>query len=274
MLTKELMLRPGDADSGFVWLVGAGPGAADLITVRALNLLRRAEAVVCDELVNRELLESCPPGSERHFVGKRAGCPSATQSEINALLVALASAGKKVVRLKGGDPLIFGRAGEEMQALREAGIPFEIVPGVTAATAASAAAQLPLTHRDHSSAVVFVTGHQCAANTSALDWGALAKLRATLCFYMGGRRLPEIARNLLNHGMPAQMPLAVISEASRPTQKIITGTLAEAELLSAGLAGQPALVVIGEVVRHSSFHSALPGLQAEARQNSSAYANA
>ena len=110
-------------------------------------------------------------------------------------------AGKKVVRLKGGDPLIFGRAGEEMQALREAGVPCEIVPGVTAATAASAAAGLPLTHRDHSSAVVFVTGHQCAANTNALDWAALAQLRATLCFYMGVRRLPEIARNLLGHGL-------------------------------------------------------------------------
>jgi uroporphyrin-III C-methyltransferase len=257
------MLDAIQSNSGFVWLVGAGPGAADLITVRALKLLQCAEAVVCDELVNRELLGHCPPACEQHFVGKRAGCHSATQPEINALLVSLASAGKKVVRLKGGDPLIFGRAGEEMQALREAGIPFEIVPGVTAATAASAVARLPLTHRDHSSAVVFVTGHQCAANTSALDWGALAQLRATLCFYMGVRRLPEIAQNLLGHGMPADMPLAVISEATLPTQKIFVGTLSEAEKLSAGLAGQPALVVIGEVVRLSTFADELPHLQAQ-----------
>ncbi len=258
------MLPLNQSFPGFVWLVGAGPGAADLITVRGLHLLRHAGAVVCDELVNRELLGHCPAGCEQHFVGKRAGSHSATQSEINALLVALASAGKKVVRLKGGDPLIFGRAGEEMQALREAGIPFEIVPGVTAATAASAVAGLPLTHRDHSSAVVFVTGHQCAANTSALDWGSLARLRATLCFYMGVRRLPEIARNLLGHGMPADMPLALISEATQPAEKILIGTLGEAENLSAGLAGQPALVVIGEVVRLSTFATELPHLHAQA----------
>jgi uroporphyrin-III C-methyltransferase len=258
------MLTSNQSSAGFVWLVGAGPGAADLITVRGLNLLRHAEAVVCDELVNRELLGHCPSGCGQHFVGKRAGSHSATQSEINALLVALASAGRKVVRLKGGDPLIFGRAGEEMQALREAGIPYEVVPGVTAATAASAVAGLPLTHRDYSSAVVFVTGHQCAANTSALDWGSLARLRATLCFYMGVRRLPEIARNLLGHGMPADMPLAVISEATLPAQRILIGTLGEVEKLSAGLTGQPALVVIGEVVRLSIFAAELPQLYAQA----------
>ena len=130
--------------------------------------------------------------------------------------------------------------------------------------APGAAAHLPLTHRDHSSAVVFVTGHQCAANTSAIDWAALAKLRATLCFYMGVRRLPEITRNLLGHGMPADMPLAVISEATLPAQKILTGTLRDGEKLSAGLAGQPALVVIGEVVRLSSFAAELPQLHAQA----------
>jgi len=258
------MIKSNQSNSGFVWLVGAGPGAADLITVRGLNLLRRAEAVVCDELVNKELLDNCRPGCEYHFVGKRAGCHRASQSEINSLLVALARAGKKVVRLKGGDPLIFGRAGEEMDALREADLPFEIVPGVTAATAASAMAGLPLTHRDHSSAVIFVTGHQCAANTDALDWGALARLRATICFYMGVRRLPEIARNLLGYDMPADMPLAVISEATLPTQKILIGTLSEAEKLSAGLAGQPALVIIGEVVRLSTFARDLPQLHAQA----------
>ncbi|MEI6106355.1 MAG: uroporphyrinogen-III C-methyltransferase [Opitutae bacterium] len=256
------MIDEEQSNTGFIWLIGAGPGAADLITVRGLNRLRQAEAVVCDDLVNRDLLQHCPASAELHFVGKRAGCHSASQDQINALLVALGSAGKKVVRLKGGDPLIFGRAGEEMQALREAVIPYEIVPGVTAATAASAAAGLPLTHRDHSSAVVFVTGHQCAANTSALDWAALAKLRATLCFYMGVRRLPEIAANLTGHGMAADMPLAVISEASLPNQKIFTGTLAETDVLVAGLAGQPALIVVGQVVRLASFPSLLPELQA------------
>jgi len=248
---------------GFVWLVGAGPGAADLITLRGLRLLQKAEAVICDELVNNALLQQCPPTCEIHFVGKRAGSHRATQPEINALLVKLAGAGRKIVRLKGGDPLIFGRAGEEMQVLRDAGIPFEIVPGVTAATAAGAVAGLPLTHRDHSSAVVFVTGHQCAANTAALDWGSLARLRATLCFYMGVRRLPEIARNLLAHGMSADMPLALVSEATLPAQKIQVGTLNDADKFSTELAGQPALVVIGEVVRLSSFAAEIPQLHAQ-----------
>lgn len=249
---------------GFVWLVGAGPGAADLITVRGLKLLQGAGVVVYDELVNPEMLRYCLPDCELLPVGKRAGSHRTSQDEINALLVSLAGAGRKVVRLKGGDPMIFGRVGEEIEALRAAGLPFEIVPGVTAATASGAVAGLPLTHRDYSSAVVFVTGHQCAANTSALDWGALARLRATLCFYMGVRRLPEIAGNLLGHGMPADMPLAVISEATLPTQKILIGTLSDAEKLATGLAGQPALVVIGEVVRLSSFATELPQFHAQA----------
>lgn len=209
--------------------------------------------MVYDELANRELLKNCPTLCELHPVGKRAGQHRATQGEINTLLVTLAGAGKKVVRLKGGDPLVFGRAGEEIEALRAAGLPFEIVPGVTAATASAAVLGLPLTHRDCSSAVIFVTGHQCAANTSALDWGALAKLRATLCFYMGVRRLPEIARNLMEHGLSADLPLALISEATLPGQKIIFGRLGETEKISADKIGQPALVVIGEVVRLSDF---------------------
>ncbi len=247
---------------GFVWLVGAGPGAPDLITVRGWKLLQGAEAVVYDELANDELLKNCPADCELHAVGKRAGKHSATQDEINALLVSLAVVGKKVVRLKGGDPLVFGRAGEEIEALRAAGLPFEIVPGVTAATASAAVAGLPLTHRDFSSAVVFVTGHQCAANTSALDWGALAKLRATLCFYMGVRRLPEIAHNLLAHGMPADMPLALISEATLPTQRIVITRLGDAGQITAEQIGQRALVVIGEVVRLSGFAAGIPALHA------------
>jgi len=246
------------AKKGFVWLVGAGPGAADLITVRGLKLLQGAEAVVYDELANGDLLKHCPAGCDFHAVGKRAGKHSATQDEINTLLVGLGLAGKKVVRLKGGDPLVFGRAGEEIEALRAAGLSFEIVPGVTAATASAASLGLPLTHRDFSSAVVFVTGHQCAANTDALDWGALARLRATLCFYMGVRRLPEIAHNLLHHGMAADMPLALISEATRPAQKITLTTLGAAEKLSPDQIVQPALVVIGEVVRLSDFAARVP----------------
>ncbi len=250
---------------GFVWLIGAGPGAPDLITVRGLKALQGAAAVVYDELANADLLKEIPAGCELHSVGKRAGRHNATQDEINALLVSLARAGKKVVRLKGGDPLIFGRAGEEIEALRAAGLPFEIVPGVTAATASAAAAHLPLTHRDFSSAVVFVTGHQCAANTDALDWAALARLRATLCFYMGVRRLPEIARNLLAHGMAADLPLALISQATLPAQKIVLMTLAAAEKILPEEIAPPALVVIGEVVRLADFAARVPALHAGAR---------
>lgn len=256
-------LNPSSS-KGFIWLVGAGPGAADLITVRGLKVLQEAEAVVYDELANSDLLSNCLPNCELHSVGKRAGSHSASQGDINTLLVSLGKAGRKVVRLKGGDPMVFGRAGEEIEALREANLPFAIVPGVTAATASGAVAELPLTHRDHSSAVVFITGHQCAANTSALDWSALAKLRATLCFYMGVRRLPEIARNLLGHGMSADMPLALVSEATLPTQKVVVGTLNDAEKLAGGLVGQPALVIIGEVVRLSTFAAHLPQLHAQA----------
>lgn len=251
--------------TGFVWLIGAGPGASDLITVRALRVLQGAEAVVYDELANADLLKSAPANCELHSVGKRAGRHNATQDEINALLVSLAQAGKKVVRLKGGDPLVFGRAGEEIEALRAAGLPYEIVPGVTAATAAAAAAGLPLTHRDHSSAVVFVTGHQCAANTDAFDWHALAKLRATLCFYMGVRRLPEIARNLLAHGMPPATPLALISQATLPAQKITITRLDAAEKISPDGIVPPALVVIGDVVSLSDFATRVPALAAQGR---------
>ena len=250
---------------GFVWLVGAGPGAPDLITVRGLKALKGASAIVYDELANQDLLKEAPAGCELHSVGKRAGKHNTTQHQINALLVSLAQAGKKVVRLKGGDPLVFGRAGEEIEALRAAGLPFEIVPGVTAATASAAVAGVPLTHRDFSSAVVFVTGHQCAANTDALDWNALTKLRATLCFYMGVRRLPEIAQNLLAHGMAADMPLALISEATLPTQKIIITRLDAAAKISPDAIVQPALVVIGAVVRLSTFASGIPELHAGAR---------
>ncbi len=220
--------------------------------------------MVYDELANPELLRHCPAGCELHPVGKRAGRHNASQAEINALLVSLAQKGHRVVRLKGGDPLVFGRAGEEIESLRAAGLPFEIVPGVTAATASAAAAKLPLTHRDHSSAVVFVTGHQCAANTDALDWHALVRLRATLCFYMGVRRLPEIARNLLAHGLAPETPLALISEATLPTQRIRVMRLDAAEKIPAEEIGQPALVVIGEVVRLSDFAAQVPDLHRRA----------
>jgi uroporphyrin-III C-methyltransferase len=261
-----MMAAKNTPSTGFVWLLGAGPGASDLITVRGLRILEGAEAIVYDELANADLLKNAPAGCDLHAVGKRAGRHNATQDEINALLVSLAQAGKKVVRLKGGDPMIFGRAGEEIEALRAAGLRFEIVPGVTAATASAAAAALPLTHRDFSSAVVFVTGHQCAANTDALDWHALTKLRATLCFYMGVRRLPEIAHNLLAHGMAPATPLALISQATLPTQKITLTRLDAAEKMTPEEIAPPALVVIGEVVQLADFAAQVPALHAGVKE--------
>jgi len=251
-------------ENGSVTLVGAGPGDPELLTLRAVRALQSADVILFDDLVSRDVLDFARREARKMLVGKTGFGPSCKQDDINALMVSLAKQGKRVVRLKGGDPMVFGRVGEEIEALRAAGIPFSIVPGVTAATASGAVAELPLTHRDYSSAVIFITGHQCAANTSAFDWSALSKLKATICFYMGVRRLPEIARNLLGHGMRPDMPLALISEATLPTQQVHVGTLIDAEKLSANLAGQPALVVIGEVVRLSSFAARVPELHERA----------
>jgi len=236
---------------GRVTLVGAGPGAVDLITVRGQNALKSADIVVYDDLANSALLRSCPPGIEKIYVGKRAGRHGATQGEIGAILVREAAKNQHVVRLKGGDPLIFGRGGEEEQVLTEAGIPFEIVPGVTAAVAAGAVAGIPLTHRQHASAVVFVTGHECSGKPgdAAVDWQALARTRATLCIYMGVRRLGAIATELRVGGLRGTTPLAVIANATLPNQTVQMGDLDSAEALVASVQGQPALVIVGEVVR-------------------------
>jgi uroporphyrin-III C-methyltransferase len=239
------------AAAGRVTLVGAGPGAVDLITLRGQKALAEADVVVYDDLANVALLEFCPAGADRIYVGKRAGKHGAIQAEISAVLVSEAQRGRHVVRLKGGDPLIFGRGGEEERALAEAGIPFEIVPGVTAATAAGAMAGIPLTHRQHASAVVFVTGHECSGKPgdAVVDWRALARLRATLCIYMGVRRVGVIAAELRAGGLPGRTPVAVITNATLPSQTVSIGDLDSAETLTAALPGQPALIIVGEVVR-------------------------
>lgn len=235
---------------GFVWLVGAGPGDPGLITVRGRDLLTKAEVVIYDELANRALLGHCPSGCELLYAGKRAGHHCASQAEIQALMIRRATEGRRVVRLKGGDPAIFGRLGEEAQALMEAEVPFEIVPGVTAAIAASAMAGVPLTHRAHASAVVFVTGHECPEKGgTTIDWQALAKTGATLCLYMGVRRFSAIAQELIAAGLAADTPVAVVSNATLPDQATAFGSLAGAEQLSAQAAGRPALIIVGQVVR-------------------------
>jgi uroporphyrin-III C-methyltransferase len=237
--------------NGFVRIVGAGPGAADLITLRGRRALEQAQVVIHDELAGRELLGFCPSGCEFYFVGKRAGGHGATQLEINQLLIAHASRGLRVVRLKGGDPSLFGRLGEEIEALRAAGVSFEIVPGVTAACAAAAAAGVSLTHRANASAAIFVTGHECSSkcNADRVDWAALARPGITLCIYMGVRRLKFAADQLLAGGLPSSTPLAIISNASHPDQRIREGTLADASRLATEAEGQPSLILIGEAVR-------------------------
>ncbi len=237
--------------SGCVIFVGAGPGAADLITVRGLKALSQAEVVLYDSLVSADLLKNCRADAELIFVGKRAGHHFTVQEEINDLLVQHAGKGRHVVRLKGGDPTLFGRLGEEIDILRAAGIPYEIVPGVTAACAAAASAGISLTQRSVATSAIFAPGHECAGKEDAarIDWAALAQSNSTLCLYMGVRRLPSVAEQLMSHGLPIETPVAVVSDVSLSTERIRTGTLADAAALSTAAEGYPSLILIGENVR-------------------------
>lgn len=235
---------------GTVSLVGAGPGDPELITVRGRDRLAEADVVICDDLAGKALLSHCRQGAELIYVGKRCGQHSAAQEQIIQLLLTHARAGRRVVRLKGGDPFIFGRGGEELSALRHADIPCEIVPGVTAAAAAGAAAGVPLTHREFSSAVVFLTGHENPLKPeTTVDWSAYAKLRATLCVYMGARRFAEIAAQLIAGGMPPDTAMAIISRASWPDQHIEFLTLDQMRATEHEEIAAPALAIIGDVAR-------------------------
>jgi uroporphyrinogen III methyltransferase/synthase len=239
---------------GIVYLVGAGPGDPGLLTIRGRELLRSCDDVVYDALVSEELLATELAGREvgRHFVGKRGGgAGSARQEEIERLLVTLAREGRRVVRLKGGDPFVFGRGGEEAQALARAGIPFAIVPGVTAGIAGPAYAGIPVTHRGAATAVTLVTGHEDPEKGErGTDWRALARTGATLVLYMGVRTLPEIVGELLAGGRAADTPAAVIERATYPDQRVVTGTLATIAD-NAHVAGvkAPAIAIVGDVVR-------------------------
>jgi uroporphyrinogen III methyltransferase / synthase len=209
-----------------VYLVGAGPGDPGLLTARALELIARADVIVHDRLIPATALDGARSDAERYYVGKEGGGPSVGQEEIGGLLLEHGAAGRSVVRLKGGDPFVFGRGGEEAELLREAGIPFEVVPGVTAAVAASAYAGIPVTHRDAASAVAFVTGHEDPEKAeSALDWDALAAFPGTLAVYMGVARLSSIADRLRAGGRPGTEPAAVIERGTWPGQRVVTGTL-------------------------------------------------
>ena len=236
---------------GTVALVGAGPGDPELLTLKALRLLGAADVIVHDQLVSAEILALARVDAEKIFVGKKPGALCCPQRDIEGTLIRLAREGKIVVRLKGGDPFIFGRGGEEAEALAAAGIAFEIVPGVTSALAAAAYAGIPLTHREHSSAVVFLTGHEDPNKPdSAIHWEDYGKLGATLCIYMGMKNLETITRQLAAGGLAADTPAAVIQSATTGEHRQFVSTLGKIALESehAGF-GAPAIVVIGEVVR-------------------------
>ena len=209
-----------------VYLVGAGPGDPALMTVRALELIAAADVIVHDRLIGADALAGARSDAQLIYAGKEGGGPSASQEEITALLVEHGAAGREVVRLKGGDPFVFGRGGEEAEALRAAGIRFEVVPGITAGVAAAAYAGIPVTHRDAASAVAFVTGHEDPAKPeSVLDWAALAEFPGTLVVYMGVRQLGAIAELLIAGGRPGSEPAAVIERGTLPDQRVVTGTL-------------------------------------------------
>ncbi|WLS80885.1 siroheme synthase CysG [Erwinia pyri] len=260
--TLDQQLDDPEASEGEIILVGAGPGDAGLLTLRGLQVMQQADVVLYDHLVSDEILDLVRRDADRICVGKRANAHSVPQEETNRLLVELAKKGKRVVRLKGGDPFIFGRGGEELQAAVEAGIPFQVVPGVTAAAGATAYAGIPLTHRDHAQSATFITGH-CRADGEGMDWASLARARQTLAIYMGTMKAAEISAQLIAHGRDAQTPVAVIGRGTRQDQQVLIGTLQELDAL-AHRAPTPALLVIGEVV---NLHQQLAWFQHSAQQD-------
>ncbi|MGY5369057.1 siroheme synthase CysG [Enterobacter oligotrophicus] len=252
----EASLSQSEPSQGEIILVGAGPGDAGLLTLRGLQVIQQADVVFYDHLVTDAVRELIRRDAEQICVGKRAGEHSVPQHDTNQMLIAAAKAGKTVVRLKGGDPFIFGRGGEELQAAAEAGVPFQVVPGITAASAVTAYAGIPLTHRDYAQSVTFVTGHY-KADSTPFDWSHLARSRQTLAIYMGTMKAADISEQLIQHGREATTPVAVISRGTRVDQTVATGTLQDLAHLAKD-APMPALIVVGEVVR---LHSTLAWFQ-------------
>jgi uroporphyrinogen III methyltransferase/synthase len=232
---------------GKIYLVGAGPGDPGLLTVRGLELLRSAQVIVYDQLVNPVLLEEASADATRIFVGKQAGRHCIGQEEINRVLIDHARQGDEVVRLKGGDPFVFGRGGEEAEALAKADIPFEIVPGVSSAVAVPAYAGIPLTHRNFASSFAVVTGHEARKAQYSVDWGKLANAVDTLVILMGLKNLPQISAELVSHGCSPETPVAVIRWGTTEAQETVTGCLADIAAKAVHLKS-PAVIVVGKVV--------------------------
>jgi uroporphyrin-III C-methyltransferase/precorrin-2 dehydrogenase/sirohydrochlorin ferrochelatase len=237
------------SDVGEVYLVGGGPGDPDLLTFRALRLMQQADVIVHDRLVSKEVLDLSRRDAERIYVGKERAKHAVPQEDINQLLVRLAKEGKRVCRLKGGDPFIFGRGGEEIDTLAEEGIPFQVVPGITAAAGASSYTGIPLTHRDYSQSVVFATGH-LKDGTINLNWPALAQPNQTVVFYMGLVGISTICAKLIEHGMPADTPIALVQKATTPEQRLFTGDLASMpEVVERENIKAPTLIIVGNVIK-------------------------
>jgi len=236
------------AQPGTVYLVGAGPGDPDLLTLRAAQLLAEVDVLVYDALVSEPILERVNPKAVRIYAGKERGNHALPQEDINHLLVRLALEGKRVVRLKGGDPYTFGRGGEEVETLAAHGIPFEVVPGITAAAGVAAYTGIPLTHRDHAQACVFVTGHLQDGSMN-LDWPGLARRRQTVVIYMGLHGLTTVCAKLIEHGLPPDWPAAIVQQGTTPNQRTVTGTLATLpRLAEQAHLKAPTLILVGQTV--------------------------
>jgi uroporphyrin-III C-methyltransferase/precorrin-2 dehydrogenase/sirohydrochlorin ferrochelatase len=233
---------------GQIFLVGAGPGDPDLLTVRALRLMQEAEVVVYDALVSDAVMELVCDTAEKIYVGKKSGNHALPQEDINDLLISLARQGKNVLRLKGGDPFIFGRGGEEVEALAAHGVPFQVIPGISAANGIACYAGIPLTHRQHAQSVLFATGHLCNGKLD-LDWVALTRPHQTVVIYMGLGALPAICEKLMEHGLPPAHPIAVVQHGTTTEQRIVSSTLDTiAGLVTASALQTPSLILLGSVV--------------------------